>query len=140
MARSDETVRFTVSLPRALLKGLDRKMAATGCASRSEFIRDLVREQLIQEKWDAGEEEVVAVLTICYDHHQRDLPDRIMHLQHDAHAHVLCTTHIHLDHDDCLEAIFLRGRPREVEKLGMAIGGLRGVKFSRLTKASKVDH
>lgn len=140
MARADETVRFTVSLPRALLGNLDRQMIARGYASRSEFVRDLVRERLIQEKWEEGGGEVVGVLTIGYDHHQRDLPDRIMRLQHKAYVHILCTTHVHLDSDDCLEAIFIRGKPAQVEKLSTEISGLRGVKFASLTKASKLEH
>ncbi len=137
-ARAEETVRFTVSLPRALLADLDRRMIARGYASRSELVRDLVRERLVEEKWEDEGSDVVGVLTISYDHHQRNLPDRIMHLQHRAFVHILCTTHIHLDHEHCLEAIFIRGRPAQVEKLSLAISGLRGVKFARLTKASKV--
>lgn len=138
--QAESTVRFTVSLPRALLGELDRRMIDRGYASRSEYVRDLIREQLILEKWQSAEEEVVGVLTICYDHHQRELAERIMQLQHRRFVNVLCTTHVHLDREDCLEAIFLRGKPEEVERLGIEIGGLRGVKFSRLTRASKVDH
>ncbi|MBD3160658.1 MAG: nickel-responsive transcriptional regulator NikR [Candidatus Eisenbacteria bacterium] len=137
--RAEQTVRFTVSLPRPLLEELDRGMIDRGYASRSEYVRDLIREQLIREKWQDAGGEVVGVLTICYDHHQRELPDRIMQLQHRRYVNVLCTTHVHLDREDCLEAIFLRGKPAEVERLGIEIGGLRGVKFSRLTRASKVD-
>lgn len=137
-ARADETVRFTVSLPHALLTDLDRRLIARGYASRSELVRDLVRERLVEEKWGDARSEVVGVLTISYDHHQRNVTDRIMHLQHRAFVHILCTTHIHLDHEHCLEAIIMRGRPAQVERLAIAISGLRGVRFARLTKAAKV--
>lgn len=137
--KTEPTVRFTVSLPRPLLEDLDRKMIDRGYASRSEYVRDLIREQLVLEKWEDAGQEVVGVLTICYDHHQRALPERIMELQHRSFVNILCTTHVHLDREECLEAIFLRGKPEEVERLGIEIGGLRGVKFSRLTRASKVE-
>jgi CopG family nickel-responsive transcriptional regulator len=126
MAKTESTVRFTVSLPGALLKDLDRRMIARGYASRSELVRDLIREQLVQEKWESDGGEVVGILTIAYDHHHRGL------------LNVLASTHIHMGREDCLEAIFIRGNPREVEKLSIEISGLRGVKFARLTRAGKV--
>jgi CopG family nickel-responsive transcriptional regulator len=76
------------------------------------------------------------VLTICYDHHQRDLKDRLHRIQHDHFVHILCTTHVHLDHDNCLETIILRGTPGEIEKMSLQIAGLRGVVFSGLTRAA----
>lgn len=135
----EATVRFGVSLPHSLLADLDRRVIARGYASRSEFIRDLIREQLVEEKWQAGDEPVVGVLSIVYDHHQRDLVSRIMGAQHGHYVHTVCTTHVHLDHDNCLEVIIIRGKPAEIEKLGIKIGGLRGVRFAKLTRASKVD-
>jgi CopG family nickel-responsive transcriptional regulator len=138
MKKSESTVRFTVSLPRGLLQELDRRLIKEAYASRSEFVRDLIREQLIQEKWQDDLADVVGVLTICYNHHQRELPVRIMELQHRRFINVLCNTHVHLGHDDCLEAIFVQGKPAEVEKLSLEIGGLRGVKFAKLTRASIV--
>jgi CopG family nickel-responsive transcriptional regulator len=138
MAKTESTVRFTVSLPGALLKDLDRRMIARGYASRSELVRDLIREQLVQEKWESDGGEVVGILTIAYDHHHRGLLDRITDLQHRRLVNVLASTHIHMGREDCLEAIFIRGNPREVEKLSIEISGLRGVKFARLTRAGKV--
>jgi CopG family nickel-responsive transcriptional regulator len=113
-------------------------MIKQGYASRSEFVRDLIREQLVEEKWQDARADVVGVLTICYDHHQRELPAKIMEVQHRHYVHVLCNTHVHLDHHDCLEAIFIQGKPADVEKLSLVIRGLRGVKFAKLTRASKV--
>ncbi|MBM3286428.1 MAG: nickel-responsive transcriptional regulator NikR [Candidatus Eisenbacteria bacterium] len=138
MANKESAVRFTVSLPRTLLREIDKGTIARGYASRSEYVRDLVREQLVQEKWETKDEQVVGVLTICYHHHQRDLPERIMEAQHRRHVHVLCSTHVHLDAEDCLEAIFIRGNPAQVTRVSTEIAGLRGVKFAKLTRASKV--
>lgn len=138
MAATEKTTRFTVSLPEALLKELDRRMTARGYASRSELIRDLIRERMVEEKWASEKEEVVGVLTIAYDHHQRELLDRIVDLQHRHLVNILCNTHIHMGHDECLEAVFIRGKPREVERLSLEIGGLRGVRFAKLTRASRI--
>lgn len=138
-SHSDDTVRFGVSLPGSLLLELDEKVIAQSYASRSEFIRDLIREELIGEKWQAGDEEVVGVLTIVYDHHQRELPSRIMEAQHSQYLQTVCATHVHLDHDNCLEVIIIRGKPGEIESLSTQIGGLRGVRFSELTKTANVE-
>ena len=138
-AKKEDIVRFSVSLPKSLLEELDRRMVKKGYASRSELVRDLIREQLIQEKWQDKKERVVGVLTIGYDHHQRELAERLMEIQHNKYVNILCTTHVHLDHHSCLEAIILKGRPPEIEKMRFQIGGLRGVKFAKLTKASRVE-
>ncbi|MFB3907646.1 MAG: nickel-responsive transcriptional regulator NikR [Candidatus Eisenbacteria bacterium] len=137
-ARPEPVVRFTVSLPASLFHRMHGGVVARGYSSRSEYIRDLVREQLVQEKWMGADEDVVGVLTICYDHHQRELPDRIMQVQHRSFVHILCNTHIHLDEHDCVEAIFLRGKPADIEKVSLELAGLRGVKLAKLTRAGKV--
>jgi CopG family nickel-responsive transcriptional regulator len=131
----ETTRRFTVSLPANLLDELDRRIVQQGYHSRSELVRDLIRGQLVEEAWASGSDEVHGVLTICYDHHQRDLKDRLHKIQHDRFVHILCTTHVHLDHDNCLETIILRGSPQEIEKMSLQIAGLRGVVFSGLTRA-----
>jgi len=135
MARRDETVRLSVSLPARLLREMDRRVVGRGYSSRSEFVRDLVREKLIEKKWAEGREEVVGVLTITFDHHQRELTNRLNDIQHRRFVNVLCSTHVHLGHDECLEAIILRGRPSAVEQLALEIGGLKGVRFAGLTRA-----
>jgi CopG family nickel-responsive transcriptional regulator len=139
MAKEHDTVRFTVSLPGDLLAELDRRMVGQGYASRSEFVRDLIRERMVAEKWADRRREVVGVLTIAYDHHQRDLAEKLVEIQHRKYVNILCATHVHLDHDNCLEVIIIRGRPPEIEKLSIEIGGLRGVRFSKLTGAASVE-
>lgn len=131
----EKVVRFCVSLPQNLLKELDRRIIKRGYSSRSELVRDLIRELMIEDRWQEGEE-VIGVLTIIYDHHQRELTQKMLDIQHSAYVKVLCSTHIHLDHHNCLENIVLKGRPHEIESIAISIGGLRGVKFAKLTKAS----
>ena len=131
----DALARFSVSLPASLLGSLDAEMISQGYSSRSEFVRDLIRDRLAQHAWDAGEEEVFGVLTILYDHHRRGLTERIMGIQHSRLVNVLCTTHVHVSHDDCLEAIILKGLPQEIERMALTIGGLKGVRSARLSPA-----
>ncbi|MEZ0361881.1 MAG: nickel-responsive transcriptional regulator NikR [Hydrogenobacter sp.] len=133
----EKVVRFCVSLPKYLLEELDRRIIKRGYSSRSELVRDLIRELMIEENWQKGEE-VIGVLTVVYDHHQRELSQKMLDIQHSAHVKVLCSTHIHLDHHNCLECIMLKGKPDEIENISISIGGLRGVKFAKLTKASTV--
>lgn len=137
-AKAEDTIRLSVSLPRPLLEELDQRVISKGYASRSELVRDLIRERLVADAWAGADEEVSGVLTIVYDHHQRDLTQQIVDVQHRELVHVVATTHVHMDHDNCLEVIILRGRPAEIERLSIEIGGLRGVRLAKLTQASRI--
>ncbi|MFO7607974.1 MAG: nickel-responsive transcriptional regulator NikR [Candidatus Krumholzibacteriia bacterium] len=132
----DPLRRFTVSLPAALLEELDRRLVAGGYDSRSGLVRDLIRDRLVRDAWDEPAGEVHGVLTICYDHHRRGLKDRLHRIQHRDFVHILCSTHVHLDHDNCLETIILRGTPGEIGRMAQAIRGLEGVVFSELVRAA----
>jgi CopG family nickel-responsive transcriptional regulator len=137
MAASDDTIRFSVSLPAGLLDELDRRVTSRGYASRSELVRDMIRERLVEDAWQAGEE-IAGVLAIVYDHHQRELAQKLIDIQHNEHVHVLCSTHVHLDHHNCLETIILQGHPPEIEHIAAEIGGLKGVKFAKLTRTARL--
>jgi len=137
-AKAEDTIRLSVSLPRPLLEELDQRVISKGYASRSELVRDLIRERLVADAWAGTDEAVSGVLTIVYDHHQRDLTQQIVDVQHRELVHVVATTHVHMDHDNCLEVIILRGRPAEIERLSIEIGGLRGVRLAKLTQASRI--
>jgi CopG family nickel-responsive transcriptional regulator len=139
MAKEGHLSRFSVSLPDSLLAEMDRRVIRRGYASRSEFIRDLIRERMVEDKWEAGRRGVVGVLTISYDHRQRDLTQKIVDLQHSQYINILCSTHVHLDRDNCLEIIIIKGRPQEIERIAIKSGGLRGVRFAKLTRASSVE-
>lgn len=129
----EKSVRFCVSLHENLLEELDKRVIRRGYASRSELVRDLIRDLLSQEKWEENQE-VIGVLSIIYDHHDKELVYRLLDLQHKHHVNVLCSTHLHLDHHNCLEVIVLRGMAEELESLANQIGGLRGVKLSKLSR------
>jgi len=131
---SDETIRFSVSLPRHLLVELDDRIVKRGYTSRSELVRDLIREQMARDAWAKGDIDMIGVLTISYDHHQSGLNTRLHAIQHRRYVHVLCTQHVHVDHHTCLETIVLRGRPSEIEDLALEIGGQKGVTVAKLTR------
>lgn len=133
-----ETIRFTVSLPASLLAELDERFTDRGYASRSELVRDLIRAQLVDDAWADEDCQVVGVLTICYDHHRSGLTDKLHAIQHNKYVHILCTTHLHLDHDNCLETIIIRGKPDQIERMSVQIGGLKGVTFADLTRTAIV--
>lgn len=136
--KQDGVIRFSISLEPDLLKELDSRIISNGYSSRSELVRDMIRERLILEKWSEETTINCAVLTIIYDHHQRELNQRIIDIQHNAShngVEILCTTHVHIDSKNCLETIMLRGKPKDIQTLSLEISGLKGVKFSELTKA-----
>ncbi len=137
MKKDSKIVRFCVSLPENLLNKLDEKTLKRGYTSRSEFVRDMIRELIVEEKWEKGEE-VIGVLVIIYDHHKHGLTEKMLEVQHSEFAHILCTTHVHLDHDSCLETIIIKGKPEEIETTAIKIGGLSGVKFAKLVKTAYI--
>lgn len=137
MDNTADTIRFSVSLPGNLLEELDRRVTSRGYASRSELVRDMIRERLVEDAWQTGDE-VAGVLVITFDHHQRELAQKLIDIQHIQDVHVLCSTHVHLDQHNCLETIILKGRPPEIEHIAAEIGGLKGVKFAKLTRTSRL--
>ena len=138
-------IRFSVSLPQNLLENLDQRLTSRGYSSRSELVRDMIREELNEESWSENHKHSigVAVLTIIYDHHQRELNQKMIDIQHnstyDGKIDILCNTHVHLNHHNCLETIILKGERQNIENFSIEIGGLKGVKFSKLTRASSFE-
>lgn len=135
--------RLSISLEPHLLAKLDSRIIAQGYSSRSELVRDMIRQKLVEESWQDDSKDNIAVLVVVYDHHQRELNQRIIDIQHNAsHSNaitILCTTHIHIDTHNCLESIMLKGKPNAVQNFALEIAGLKGVKFSKLTRTSRFD-
>ncbi len=125
-------VRFSVSMEPELLAGFEALLRKTGW-SRSKAIRDLVRNRLAESELDRGSGPAVGVLAYVYGHDQPDLAHRLMHVQHDAHAEVVSSTHVHLDRHDCLEVLILRGPADKLRKLADALLALKGVRQGHLT-------
>ncbi|HOX59681.1 MAG TPA: nickel-responsive transcriptional regulator NikR [Verrucomicrobiota bacterium] len=123
--------RFSVSLESDLLDRFLSMSRKHGWGNRSEAVRNVMRDSLVREEW-RGDEEIVGTITIVYDHRKRELTDRLTNIQHDHHDAVLAATHIHLDHDNCLEMIAVRGTSTQVQKIADTLIGTRGVKHGKL--------
>lgn len=121
-----DLVRISMSIESPLARELDRLVRHAGYENRSEYLRDLVRKELVAEEWQRGLE-VLGTITLLYDHHQHGLTDKLNHLQHDHHASVLSSTHVHLDHHVCAEMIMLRGKPELLRELADGMRKLKGV-------------
>lgn len=125
--------RFTISLDEALARQFDALIRARGYASRSEAVRDMLRKELERarlERQDAPH--CVASLSYVYNHHERQLAERITDKQHEAHDLVVSSMHVHLDHDHCMEAVILRGETREVRRFADGLSAERGVRHGLL--------
>ena len=129
-------VRFGVSLEEGLLKKFDRHIKKNKYTNRSEAVRDLIREELVKKEWMENKE-VTGAITIVYDHHTRELVNKILDIQHDYHDFILSTQHIHLDHHNCFEIIVTRGKSKDIEKLFQLLKSAKGVKHAGFLMATK---
>ena len=130
-----EVVRFSVSLEGDLLEAFDRYCAEGKLATRSEAIRQLLREKLTTVAWMTDAVDVAASLTLVYDHHHTRLTDRMLELQHAQADRVVATLHVHLNHDLCMEMIALRGPAAELQHLASELSGLKGIHQAQLVIA-----
>jgi CopG family nickel-responsive transcriptional regulator len=131
--------RIGISLEDDLLEKFDRLIAEKGYVNRSEAIRDLIRDTLVQRSWstDSGpREERVAVVTLVYDHDSSSLAQKLAHIQHENHKAVVSALHVHMDEHNCLEVLVLRGRGRDVISMGEGLVSTKGVKFGKLVPAT----
>ena len=125
--------RFGVSIPEDLLEKFDKLVEKKGYIGRSEAIRDAMREYISQFEWssESEQENILASLNIVYKHKPRLMSD-LMRVQHDAHAQVISTVHVHATHSHCLEVITLKGTRKSIEELADKISGLKGIEYVRL--------
>lgn len=128
-----ELSRIGVAIDSDLLTKFDELIAQRGYTNRSEAFRDLIRDELVEKSWEEPEGEVVGSVTLVYDHHVRMLNEKLIDMQHDYHHNILSTLHVHLDHDNCLEVLVVKGKAERVRKLADALIATKGVKHGRLT-------
>ena len=127
--------RFGVSLEKKLIDSFDEYIKTMNYGNRSEAIRDLIREKLIQKKWDDNGL-VAGAITMTYDHHKRALVEKLIDVQHDFHDTIISTQHVHLDHHHCLEIIAVRGEAKQVELLASRLKVFIGVKQLSLSMSA----
>ncbi len=128
-------VRMSVSLDRDLADRFDREIERTGCPTRSKAVADLIRQSLVRQEWADGDEVSGAVIMV-YDHHTRGLGGRLTRIQHDAVHLILATQHFHLDHDNCLEILAVKGPPRDIARLHEKLAAVKGLKHCSLAAAT----
>lgn len=131
---ASDLVRFSVTMPEALLEELDAYTARRGTnTNRSEVLRDLVRERLVDEATSVPDAEVAGSITMVYDHHTPGLSAKLDRIQHRHATEIVSTMHIHLDHHSCLELIAVRGPAQIISNMADCMTGLKGVRYGRLT-------
>ena len=128
-------VRLSFSIEEPLLERLENLVQEGNYTNRSEFIRDLIRDRLVEEAWNR-DEEAVGTVTLIYNHHTRDLPGRLTHLQHHHHDVILATTHIHLDDDLCAEIVVVKGVAHQIQHLADSLRKEKGVLHASLSVSS----
>src|SRR5579864_9771019 len=131
-----ELSRIGVAIDSELLKKFDDMIATRGYTNRSEAFRDLIRDELVEQAGEAPDSDVVGTLTLVYNHHVRMLSDKLTDMQHSHFHNILSTLHVHLDHDNCLEVLVVKGPASQVKKIADAIISTKGVKHGRLTITS----
>lgn len=127
-----KTVRFAVSLDSELLDDFDRVIENQGYNNRSEAVRDLIRDKLVTQNWDENEE-AIGTITLVFNHHLYSLSDDVTSKQHEYHSLIISTMHLHLDHDNCLEIIAVRGKGEKIRELANSLISIKGVKHGKLT-------
>lgn len=125
-------VRFGISLEGELSKKFDNLISKRGYTNRSEAIRDLIRDELVKEEWTRTKFDVSGVISLVYDHHKRELVDHLINIQHDHQSIIVASQHIHLDHDNCLEVVVIKGKADQIKNLASKLRSVKGVKHGEL--------
>ena len=129
----EEIMRFGVSMEKNLLASFDELISRKGYTNRSEAFRDLVREYLVEEGWRTERKEMIGTITMVYNHHTRGLSDTLTDLQHQFLNLIISTTHVHLDEDNCLEVLVVKGMVDKIKTIADKLISTRGVKHGKLT-------
>lgn len=125
-------VRFGVAMDKELLKKFDRLIIKKGYSNRSEALRDLARNNLVEEEWKTANNETVGTITIVYSHSTREITDILTELQHHYHTEIISCMHVHLDAHNCLEVLAVKGKPNNIKKIADTLIATKGVKHGKL--------
>jgi CopG family nickel-responsive transcriptional regulator len=130
-----DLVRQSFSIESSLLERLEQLVEESQYKNRSEFIRDMIRDRLVQREWESNEE-VLGTITLVYSHDYRQLSEKLTELQHHHHDDILVTTHVHLDEHRCAEVILLRGRCDRIREIADLLRQQKGVLHAALSMSS----
>jgi CopG family nickel-responsive transcriptional regulator len=131
-----ELTRFGISIDSRLLQQFDELIDRKGYVNRSEAVRDLIRSTLVEDQWTRTDEEAVGTVTIVYDHHIRDLADKLTEHQHSHHNSIISALHVHLDAHHCLEVVVVRGKAGDLRRIADELIGTKGVKHGKLVTST----
>jgi CopG family nickel-responsive transcriptional regulator len=131
-------VRFGVSIDKELIREFDRYISERDYSNRSEALRDLIRNNLIRREW-AETGDVAGGISIVYDHHRRELVNKLLDIQHDYHEVIISTQHVHLSHEHCLEIIIVKGASKKVQALTNKLRSLKGVMHCDIARATTAE-
>jgi CopG family nickel-responsive transcriptional regulator len=129
----NKLIRFGISMEDDLLHQFDHLITRKGYTNRSEAVRDIVRDKLVEESIETEHGNVFGALVFIYDHHKRELEKSLSNLQHDYFHNIISTSHVHVDHDHCLEVVLLKGNAKVLKNIAEKLLSYKGVKHGRLT-------
>lgn len=127
--------RFSISMEGSLLRKFDQLVTLKGYENRSEAVRDLVREAIVQQSYEDSEQMIAGSILLFYNHHRRNLLEEMTEIQHERHDLILATTHFHLDQGSCLELIVVKGKVKDIRELSHRLTSLKGVDYGKFTVA-----
>jgi CopG family nickel-responsive transcriptional regulator len=133
------TVRFGISLDEKLLANFDQLIEQKSYMNRSEAIRDLIRASLVEEQLGSEDQVAVGTVTLVYNHHVRDLSDKLTEHQHSHHDQIISSLHVHLDAHNCLEVLIIRGAVRDIKQIANELIGVKGVKHGKLVMTTTAE-
>ncbi len=131
--RRQTVTRFSVSLPAQLARQLDQMVREQGYTNRSLAVADMIRDRLVEHRQKLGDREIAGTITLVYDHHKPHVQATLTDIQHDHHEVIVSTLHVHLDHDNCLEVLVVRGRAGVIKRIADELIAAKGVKHGKLT-------
>ena len=131
--KKEQAARFSVSLPPKLLEDLDEMTSEQGYDNRSLAVADMIRDRLVEHRQKLGNEDIAGTITLVYDHHKQHVQATLTDIQHDHHELIISTLHVHLDHDNCLEVLVVRGKATMIKKIADELIASKGVKHGKLT-------
>jgi CopG family nickel-responsive transcriptional regulator len=125
---TEKLVRFGVTVPGDILEEFDRRLEQSGKRNRSDMIRQMMRAHITEERWQEKEGQVYGTATLMYDHHSPLISKKLTAIQHEHGEVIVCSNHVHVDHDTCLECIILRGAASRIRAFIGALGKTKGLK------------
>jgi CopG family transcriptional regulator, nickel-responsive regulator len=134
--KDEGAVRFSISLPGSLAKQLDRMATQKGYDNRSLAVADMIRAHLVEHHQQFGDKEIAGTITLLYDHHKQHVQAALTDIQHDHHDVVISALHVHLDHNNCMEVLAVRGKAAVIKRIADELIAAKGVKHGKLTVTS----